>query len=69
LVRSKDLQSDNKTVEFVELDEMHSFIGLKKNYCWIWIAVDRLGKEIHQFLYWRQEQRVCIQILEQNKKY
>ncbi len=26
----KELQSDNKTVEFVELDEMHSFIGLKK---------------------------------------
>jgi transposase-like protein len=26
----KDLQSDDKTVEYAELDEMHSFIGNKK---------------------------------------
>ena len=26
----KDLQSDGKTVEYAELDEMHSFIGNKK---------------------------------------
>ena len=28
------LQSDS-TVEVVEMDEMHTYIGSKKNYCWI----------------------------------
>ena len=26
------------------MDEMHTYIG-QKNYCWIWIAVDRYGKK------------------------
>ncbi len=29
--------------KIVELDELHSYVG-HKNYCWIWFAVDRLGK-------------------------
>ncbi|CEG13957.1 conserved hypothetical protein [groundwater metagenome] len=24
---------------------MHTYIGSKKNFCWIWIAVDRNGKQ------------------------
>jgi IS1 family transposase len=27
----------------IEMDEMYSYVGSKKP-CWIWIAVDRLGK-------------------------
>ncbi len=27
------------------MDEMHTYIGNKKKYCWIWIAVDRVGKK------------------------
>jgi IS1 family transposase len=34
----------------VEVDEMHSYIGSKKNSCWIWIAVDRYGKRFLNFV-------------------
>ncbi|WP_094227757.1 IS1 family transposase [Methanolobus psychrotolerans] len=37
------LKSENE-IEIVELDEMHTYISNKK-YCWIWIAVDRVGKK------------------------
>ncbi|WP_156811301.1 IS1 family transposase [Methanomethylovorans hollandica] len=39
----EDLKSENE-INIVELDEMHTYIGNKK-YCWIWIAVDRVGKK------------------------
>ncbi|WP_454064725.1 IS1 family transposase [Candidatus Nitrospira salsa] len=29
--------------QIVELDELHSYVRHKK-YCWVWLAVDRLGK-------------------------
>ncbi|MCS6822283.1 MAG: IS1 family transposase [Microscillaceae bacterium] len=35
----------NEAIEVVEIDEMHTYIGSKKNYCWIWIAVDRDGRK------------------------
>jgi IS1 family transposase len=31
-------------LDVVEMDEMHSSVGSKKNACWLWIAVDRTGK-------------------------
>ena len=37
-------------VAIVELDEMHTYVGKKKNYCWIWIAVDRFGKRYFDFV-------------------
>ena len=42
-VKSKD------NIEVVEMDEMHSFVGLKNTYCWIWIAVDRHNKKFINF--------------------
>jgi len=48
----EDLKSENE-ISIVEMDEMHTYIGNKKKYCWIWIAVDRVGK-IHQLLFWQQ---------------
>ncbi|WP_085984851.1 IS1 family transposase [Methanosarcina acetivorans] len=39
----EELKSENEK-SIVELDEMHTYIGNKK-YCWIWIAVDRVGKK------------------------
>ncbi|MDY6974162.1 MAG: IS1 family transposase [Thermodesulfobacteriota bacterium] len=39
----KELRSDS-TLQVVEMDEMHTYVSFKKNYCWIWIAVDRYGK-------------------------
>ncbi|MDO5839993.1 IS1 family transposase [Methanosarcina mazei] len=39
----EDLKSE-KEISIVEMDEMHTYIGNKK-YCWIWIAVDRVGKK------------------------
>ncbi len=43
MVSIEPLRSD-KDIEVVELDEMHTYVVSKKNYCWIWIAVDRNGK-------------------------
>ncbi|WP_440581557.1 IS1 family transposase, partial [Tannerella forsythia] len=45
----QELSSQNQDIEMVELDEMHSYIGSKKNFCWIWIAVDRYGKRFINF--------------------
>ncbi|WP_076611660.1 IS1-like element ISMac16 family transposase [Methanosarcina acetivorans] len=39
----EELKSENE-ISIVELDEMHTYISNKK-YCWIWIAVDRVGKK------------------------
>ncbi|MCO5380991.1 MAG: IS1 family transposase [Methanosarcina barkeri] len=39
----EELKSENE-ISIVEMDEMHTYIGNKK-YCWIWIAVDRVGKK------------------------
>ena len=40
----ENLKSENE-ISIVELDEMHTYVGNKKKYCWIWIAVDRVGKK------------------------
>ncbi|MDR1881691.1 MAG: IS1 family transposase [Prevotella sp.] len=48
-LNGKSLQLQEKNIEIVEIDEMHSYIGQKK-YCWIWIAVDRLGKRFINFV-------------------
>ena len=45
----QELSSQNQDIEMVEVDEMHSYIGSKKNFCWIWIAVDRYGKRFINF--------------------
>ena len=37
----QDLHDTSQKIEMVEVDEMHSYIGSKKNYCWIWIAVNK----------------------------
>ncbi len=41
---------NEKPVSIMEIDEMHSYIQSKKNYCWIWIAVDRAGKRYLDFV-------------------
>ncbi|OAV65032.1 hypothetical protein Barb6_03014 [Bacteroidales bacterium Barb6] len=43
------LQLEAKETETVEMDEMHGCIN-QKNYCWIWIAVDRPGKRFIRFI-------------------
>ena len=43
------IRSDTE-IEVIEMDEMHSYIGNKKNYCWIWITVDRYGKRFIHFI-------------------
>lgn len=44
------LPQKEKCVDIVELDEMHTYVGSKKNYRLIWIAVDRLGKRFISFV-------------------
>ena|SRR5690554_3891126 len=46
----QSLHSESKEIEKVQLDEMHSYIRNKKNYCWIWIAVDRYGERFINFV-------------------
>ena len=41
----KDLQPDNRTVEYAELDEMHSFIGNKKTIAGYGLLLIDLGKD------------------------
>ncbi len=36
-------QIKRPAAQIVELDELHGYVG-HKNYCWVWIVVDRLGK-------------------------
>jgi hypothetical protein len=38
-----------KPVKIVELDEMYTYVG-KKNYCRVWIAIDRFGKKCFDFV-------------------
>ncbi|MDR2732962.1 MAG: IS1 family transposase [Fibromonadaceae bacterium] len=45
-----DLPKSPCSMEVVELDEMHTYLGSKKNYRWIWIAVDRFGKRFLAFV-------------------
>ncbi|MDR1347819.1 MAG: IS1 family transposase, partial [Prevotellaceae bacterium] len=45
-----ELPDRNESIAVVELDEMHTYVGRKKNYCWIWIAVDRYGKRYLSFV-------------------
>ncbi|WP_294286902.1 IS1 family transposase [uncultured Chryseobacterium sp.] len=47
---SVSLPKSEEPVEIVELDEIHSYIENKKNYCWTWIAVDRFGKRFIDFV-------------------
>ena len=35
-----ELPKREEAIEVVELDEMHTYVSHKKNYKWIWIAVD-----------------------------
>ena len=42
-LREEVAQLKRSDTQIVEMDEIHRYIG-QKNYCWIWIAVDRLGK-------------------------
>lgn len=43
------LFQQEECVNILELYEMHTYVG-SKNYCWIWIAVDRLGKRALSFV-------------------
>ena len=37
---------------------MHSFVGLKKTYCWIWIAVDRYNIQKIMTDNWKAYQQI-----------
>jgi len=47
---SISLPRTSTPAKVVEIDEMHTFVGKKKNYKWIWIAVDRFGKRFIDFV-------------------
>jgi len=32
------------------MDEVHTYVQQKKNYCWIWISVDRIGRRFFDFV-------------------
>jgi hypothetical protein len=39
-----------EAIAVVEPDEIHSYVGQKKNCRWLWIAVDRYGKRFLAFV-------------------
>jgi len=47
---SSTLPRPTAPVKVAELDEMHTYVGEKRNYKWIWIAVDILGKRFINFV-------------------
>ncbi|MCX6146740.1 MAG: IS1 family transposase [Candidatus Kapabacteria bacterium] len=46
----ENIQCDSAPIKVVELDEVHTYIKSKKNYCWIWVAVDRDGRRYVDFV-------------------
>jgi len=38
-----------KPVRVMELDELHTYVGSKKNYKWVWISVDRESRQYVDF--------------------
>ena len=45
-----DAQEAPKQVEIIELDELWHFVGKKKRKLWIWVALDRAGGRILDFV-------------------
>ncbi|WP_148204979.1 IS1 family transposase [Candidatus Amoebophilus asiaticus] len=44
------LPESQDQVDIVEMDEIHTYVGFKKVYCWIWIAVDRISKRFISYV-------------------
>ena len=59
---------DDKSVAFVELDEMWSYIGTKKKKCWIWIAHDRERKRVIDFELGSRGYKTGLRLWERIKK-
>lgn len=39
-------------VTVIAMDELHTYIGAKKNVCWLWVAVDRDARQFPSTAYW-----------------
>jgi insertion element IS1 protein InsB len=50
LIWKKNIEIQTEEIEYLELDEMWSFVGSKENKCWIWLALDRVRKRIVGFV-------------------
>ncbi len=53
------LPKKEECVEVVELD----YVG-KKNYCWVWTAVDRLGKRFISFVCGAGSTKTVIKVMQ-----
>lgn len=49
-------------LEIIEMDEWHTYIGEKKNYCWIWVSVDRIGRKFIDFTLGTRETETGIRL-------
>jgi len=47
---SSSLPNPSAPVKVAELDKLHTYVGKKRNYKWIWFAVDRYGKRFINFV-------------------
>ncbi|MCO7332227.1 IS1 family transposase [Riemerella anatipestifer] len=64
---SVELPKNEVPIEIVELDEIHSYVQHKKNYCWSWIAVDRLRKRFISFICDKRDTKTFLKLWEQLK--
>ena len=48
---------DKEQIDIVELDEIHSYTGHKKNHCWTWITIDRHTKQVLGFVCGRRDSK------------
>ena len=49
----------NESIEVVELDELHTYVGDKKTAVGVWLAVDRFGKQFINFVLGKRDVKTC----------
>ena len=62
----QQLHADNQSIEMVEIDEMHTYIGSKKTTVGSGLLLIDMEK-IHRFRYWQQRKRYSRKILGKDK--
>ncbi|MFJ1389070.1 IS1 family transposase [Capnocytophaga canimorsus] len=59
---SVELPQNEEPIEIVELDEIHSYVQSKKNYCWSLIVIDRLGKKFIGFVCGKRDTETFLEL-------
>ena len=61
-LRSEIERESELGIEDSELDEMWSFVGIKKNPRWLWHAIDRLTGKVLAYVFGRRKDEVFLEL-------